>query len=169
MEELLAMTQPGPEHETLMQLVGTWDVEVRTPPGQPKLRQAGTATAETILGGRFLVIDSKVEGMPGGPATTEYRHTLGFDRRHGVYTVIAMDDSGTYAVAGQGSRDGGRIKMYGEDDDPVMASMGLEKEFVIVLDVTGPEQARIETWFIDTRTPERREMPFLAFRLQRAS
>ena len=35
--------------------------------------------------------------------------------------------------------------MYGKDEDPVMRSMGLDKEFVIVLDVQSDGKVLIET------------------------
>ena len=57
--------------------------------------------------------------------------------------------------------------MYGKDDDPVMRSMGLDKEFVIVLDVQSDDNVLIETLLVDTRTPDRNEMPFLSYELRR--
>ena len=95
-------------------------------------------------------------------------YTIGFDRRHGRYTVVAMDDSGTYWVTAQGGREGDRIAMYGKDDDPVMASMGYDKEFAIVLHLNGRDHIEIEILFIDPRTPERNELPFMSFELRRA-
>ena len=96
-------------------------------------------------------------------------YTFGFDRRHGIYTVIAMDETGTYWVTAKGAFDGGSIVMYGTDEDPVMRSMGLDNEFVILLHSRTSDRFEIETRFIDTRTPERREMSFLRFDLRRVS
>jgi hypothetical protein len=147
---------PGPEHEVLTALAGSWDVYVD---GQ----SAGQATATTKLGGRYVEVDIRASAGPLEHAV----YTLGFDRRHGRYTVIAMDDAGTYWVSGTGARDGQEIAMYGTDDDPRMAAMGLEKAFVIVLHLFGDDHAGIETRFIDTRTDERREMSFHTFELRR--
>ena len=58
--------------------------------------------------------------------------------------------------------------MYGQDNDPVMRSMGLEKEFVIQLTVTSPDRITIAIRFIDNRTEARREIPFLEFELRRS-
>ena len=94
-------------------------------------------------------------------------YTFGFDDRHGHYTVIAMDQTGNYWVSAQGVAEGGSIPLYGRDDDPVMKSMGLEKEFVIHLTITSPDRITIATRFIDNRTEVRREIPFLEFELRR--
>ena len=96
-------------------------------------------------------------------------YAFGFDRRHGEFTVTAMDDTGRYGVTARGVRDDSRIAMYGTDDDPVMTRMGLTKEFVIVLEVQSADRLSIETLFIDNRTPERSEIPFILFELRRAS
>ncbi len=148
--------EPGPEHEELTSLAGTWEVSTS---GQT----SGTARALSLLDGRFLRIEILAEGGP----VTHAIYTFGFDRRHGRYIVSAMDDSGTYWVTAHGARDGSAIRMYGTDDDPVMASMGYEKEFAIVLYLHEPDRIEIETLFIDTRTPERNELPFMSFELRR--
>ena len=156
--------EPGPEHRLLSRLTGDWEVHSR-PPGATDVlaRPTGSATAGTLLGGRFLQVELT---STGGPVTAA-RYTFGFDRRHGRYTVVAMDNSGTYWVAATGRSDNGRIVMYGSDDDPYMAAMGIEKEFAIVLDLTEENRVVIETLFIDNRTEARAEIPFMAFELRR--
>lgn len=149
---------PAAEHEILQALVGSWEVHVDNQP-------AGSATASLRLDGRFLEVEINADAGP----MQNIIYTFGFDRRNGVYTVIAMDDSATYWVTGNGIRDGGRIPMYGKDKDPVMESMGFEKEFAIVLTIESPGRFEIEILFIDTRTPERREISFLTFDLRRVS
>ena len=115
--------------------------------------------------GRILEVDLRNDTGPIRHAV----YTLGFDRRHGDYTVIAMDENGTYWVTARGKRDGSRIPMYGADDDPVMSAMGFTKEFVIIVDVASTDRFTIETRYVDTRTPERSEIPFIAFELRRTS
>jgi hypothetical protein len=147
---------PGPQHELLLGLVGEWTVLIEG-------RTVGTAVARTRLEGRFVEVAIEADAGP----VRNVLYTFGFDDRHDVFTVIAMDDSGTYWVTGKGVRSGDVVPMYGEDDDPVMTEMGLEKEFVIELGLPSADSARIETRLIDTRTPERAELPFLAFELRR--
>ena len=149
---------PGPEHEILLSLVGSWDVHVDD-------RLVGAATAVPRLDGRFFEVEIVADADPVRHAI----YTFGFDRRNKVYTVVAMDDTGTYWVTGQGILDGTQILMYGKDEDPLMKKMGLDKEFAIVLHVHSSDHVAIETRFIDTRTPERREISFLTFDLRRVS
>ncbi len=123
----------------------------------------GSAIAHLRLGDRFLEMELILDSGPIRKAI----YIFGFDRRHGTYTVAAFDDTGTYWVTAQGTATGGRIAMYGEDEDPVMRSMGLDKEFAIVLDVQSEDQVSIETLYVDTRTPARTEMPAFSYQLQR--
>ena len=151
-----AESELSPAHELLGSLVGGWDVYVDD-------TAVGEATARPRLGGRFLEIE--IASSVG--LIRQAIDTFGFDDRHGHYTVIAMDQTGTYWVTAQGVAEGGSIPMYGRDNDPVMKSMGLEKEFVIQLTVTSPDRITIAIRFIDNRTEARREIPFLEFELRR--
>ena len=109
---------PGQEHEILQALVGDWEVSLGD-------AVVGSATALLRLGDRFLEIELLNDSGPLGHAI----YVFGFDRQHDVYTVVFFDDSGTYWVTAKGTDDNGRIAMYGEDEDPVMRSMGLDKEY----------------------------------------
>lgn len=149
---------PGPEHEELQTLAGAWEVWID---GQP----VGSGTVVPRLGGRFVELELSLNAGPFRDAI----YTFGFDSRHREYMVIAMDDSGTYWVTGRGERDGNTIPMYGQDEDPIMRSMGLDKEFVILLHLHDSGGFDLETRFIDTRTPERREISFLKLELKRAT
>ena len=119
MMEAMKLAQPGPEHEELMALAGDWvtDVSLGAMPGMPPMEQKGTTTATPILGGRFLMMTSagNFMGMP-----FEGINILGFDRRHGEYTLVGFDTLGTYSVSGRGKKDDdGVIRMHGTDDDPM--------------------------------------------------
>jgi hypothetical protein len=101
--------------------------------------------------------------------TNEGIFTVGFDRRHKEYALVAFDNFGTYFVTSQGKRDekSGKIRMAGKDDDPVMKAMGHSKEFVHVLDLRGPDEFAVEVWFVDTRTAERREFRYMDYTFKR--
>lgn len=157
-QELSDVSAPGAEHAELGRLVGDWAVSVAERPGP-----IGTAAVRMRLEGRFLEIEAHLDAGP----VSHVIYTVGFDRRHDAYTVTVMDDTGTYPVHARGTRDGGIIKMYGVDDDPGMARMGLTKEFVIVLEMTDVDHLAVETRFIDTRTEARTEMSFLRYALTR--
>jgi hypothetical protein len=157
-EELAELSRPGPEHERLQALEGGWEVHADG-------RVVGYAEGRLRLGDRFLELEIHSQAGPVLHAI----YTFGFDRRHGEYTVSAMDETGTYAVHARGWAEGDRVVMRGTDDDPVMTAMGLEKAFAIVLTTPEPSMAVVETRLVDTRTEERREMPFFSFVLRRPS
>lgn len=71
--------------------------------------------------------------------------------------------TGTYFITSQGRRDtpGGKIRMLGTDDDPVMKAMGHTKEFVHVLDLRSPDEFAVEVWVVDTRTSARKEFKYM--------
>jgi hypothetical protein len=59
--------KPGPEHERLMRLAGSYAVESKfTGPGMPPQTTTGEATARATLGGRFLEI-TETGTMMGQP------------------------------------------------------------------------------------------------------
>jgi hypothetical protein len=101
--------------------------------------------------------------------TTEGVFIIGFDPRHDRFALIAMDNFGDYFVTSQGKRDErtGKIRMLGTDDDPMMKALGHSKEFVHVLDVRNEDEFAIEVWFVDTRTPARREFKFMDYSFKR--
>jgi len=159
--ELMELTKPGPEHRELGKLVGEWSVAM-TAGGQEMGK--GTASAETILSGRFLVIDGQV---PVGKQTSEYRFTIGFDRRNAEYEVTLMDNAGTYSVSARGSRSDDVIRMIGTDNDPFMKQMGIDKKFAFDLKIASQEEFEITTIYVDNRTEEEKFIPAFSYRFKR--
>ena len=155
--------KPGPEHEKLAAWAGTWAMTISMGTGQRALVYEGAATNRMTVGGRFLQVEYAAKGAPGA---LEGIFVLGFDPRHQNHTLIAMDSFGPYFVTSKGKRDeqSGKIKMFGTDDDPQMKAMGLTKEFVHLVEFPTADEFSIEVWFIDTRTPERKEMKFMTYR-----
>ncbi len=147
--KLLELTRPSTEHARLKKLAGDWSVSMSA--GGKDTGFAGTAKAEMILGDRFLVIDG--QGESKGEASA-FRYTLGFDRRHGEYTILLIDTAGTYHVAARGKPTADGIRMFGTDDDPYMKKLGLEKKFAFDLDIRSDDAFSIITIYIDTRTKE---------------
>jgi hypothetical protein len=165
-EEIRAATSPGPEHQQLAGYIGAWNVEVRLGNGPNATVYQGAADARMIVGGRFLQIEYQAKGSADA---TEGLFTIGFDKRHERYVLVAFDNFGTYFVTSQGQREEGsdRIKMYGVDDDPMMKSMGYTKEFAHVLAPRSADEFAIEILMIDTRTPARRELKFMDYKFTR--
>ena len=147
MAESYALAAPGPEHQRLQSLVGKWDQEIKVwpEPGKPAMTLKGTAENKMILGGRFLVSESK--GNMGG-MSVESTHITGFDRRHKKYTTIGLDTFGTYYVTAAGPYDESKqaVVMYGEDVDPVL---GGTQKYDFIFRVLGPDKYMIEIVFKD--------------------
>jgi hypothetical protein len=85
------------EHHTrLQQLLGEWNVVVRTTlPGVEAREDRGTLVAASILGGRHLVLSFTLE-LQG--AKFEAVQILGFDTLRQVYTASWRDSLSTWAV-----------------------------------------------------------------------
>ena len=114
------LAQPGPEHEMLARMEGTWRQEIRMwpSPGAEPTSMTGTAESRLVLGGRFLQSESRMPGseLPIGISM------MGFDRRSSEYTALGLDVSGTYWVTARGPRneESGAVVMSGEDHDPAL-------------------------------------------------
>ncbi|MCB2231395.1 DUF1579 domain-containing protein [bacterium] len=121
MQQAMELAKPGPEHEMLAKHAGTWQTEVKLwmEPGAEPMTVTGVSESQMILGGRFLETTWKTG--EGTPMAMEGKSIMGFDRRHGEFTVVGLDTWGTYWVTGQGPYDDqtNTITMYGEDTDPV--------------------------------------------------
>ena len=165
MQKLMAQMHPGPEHQHLGRYEGEWELSITTGRGSMG-KSTGSAKASMILGNRFMDIRYQAQGPSGA---FEGTFTLGFDRRHKHYVLIAMDTSGTYFVTSKGTLDSttGRLKLYGKDDDPFMESMGYTKEFAHSIDLNKNNQFSIEVLYIDTRTEERTENAGMTFQITR--
>ena len=121
-EAMVAKMRPGPEHQALTQLVGTWNQEITYDMGgAKKLTVKGTATNRLILGGRFLTSERTADNPAGavyGEPKAEALSIYGFDRRNSQYTILELDSLGTYWVSAAGSKaEAGSIVMSGETED----------------------------------------------------
>ncbi|MEM6777131.1 MAG: DUF1579 family protein [Planctomycetota bacterium] len=163
---LLEQAKPGSEHQDLARRVGSWKVTVTMGEGDRAATSNGRVKAHMLMDDRFLWIAYNTAGRAG---SLKGAFMIGFDRRNSRYTIMGIDTHGTYAVTSQGNKDPqtGTIKLYGKDDDPNMKAMGFDKEFAHVLDFRSPDEFAIEVRYIDTRTPERREMKAMAFVFER--
>jgi hypothetical protein len=141
------LAKPGPEHKQLESLVGAWDQEVKywMQPGKPPMTFKGTCQNRMILGGRFLLSESK---SGEGQMAVESMIIVGFDRRHKKYTTVALDTTGTYWVTAAGLYDDSKkaIVMYGEDVDP---ALGHTQKYDMVTRVISPTQYVTEVIFKD--------------------
>ncbi len=147
--EYRKLADPGPEHELLASLEGSWKQEIRLwmSPGAEPLISAGKTVNRMILGGRFLQCHSEAGE---GEMRMESLTIMGHDNRSGEYTLIGLDTWGTYYITASGSLDHGSsvITMSGRNADPIM---GFEQVYDIVVRLVNEDKYVIEVIF---RNPE---------------
>lgn len=134
---------PGPEHEILAQLAGDFTMETTINMGPEPMTMTAETHSEMILGGRFLL--QHTQGGEGPMAMESYT-IMGFDRRHGHFTVYGCDTMGTYCVSGAGPWDPATKSMtlYGEDVDPIG---GITQKYDFVITVPDPDTYTFEVIF----------------------
>jgi hypothetical protein len=131
----LATTEPGPEHELLKSMVGTWNTTTEmwwAGPDAPSMKTEGTTTNELILGGRYVM--QRLAGkMPlpdaTGQTTMVYFEGIGvtgFDRYRNVYVGGWIDSMSTQMLTFRGTYNPNTktMALYGEMDEPMMNMVG---------------------------------------------
>lgn len=128
----MAAAQPGPEHERLARMQGTWDVEITMwpAPGAAPVKMTGTSESEMILGNRFLM---QTMDLADTDPSGEQISIIGFDRRTDEYIILGLDTAGTYWVTARGPADegGDRAVLSGEDYDAIVDGTQLY-DFVLI-------------------------------------
>jgi Protein of unknown function (DUF1579) len=113
----VAADVPGPVHQRLGELVGSWDVAIQYKLGDKVQDGKATCDATMILGGRFLQQNYKsiFQGEP-----FEVLQILGYDNDKHKTIEVMMDTTGTGLLHNEGtiSEDGKVITNLGESRDP---------------------------------------------------
>ncbi len=103
-ESLIESAKPVKQHAALDAFVGEWSVDSSfTPaPGAKPIVSKGNASITKVIGGRFVQSRTKLafEGVESETLTL-----LGFDPRHGHYTLHSIDSFATHAVDATGAYD----------------------------------------------------------------
>lgn len=141
MAKMMELATPGPEHQALMKMQGTWDqiYKMRWAPDQPWQETTGTAVAKPILGGRYIQEDVKftVMGMP-----MEGMNILGYDNMNGEYTSIWGDSMSTWTVTSRGKADkNGKITMKG-----TMSDIAGTRPFRMIITPQGDRASNVEMY-----------------------
>ena len=157
----LELTKPGQEHAELKNLAGDWNVLMIV--GGRQIG-AGTAQAATIIGDRFFVLDGELETRQ---KTTQFRFTIGYDRRNSEYEITLFDSAGTYSVSARGKREQNTIRMIGTDNDPFMKKKGFDKKFAFDLKLVSEDEFSIATIYIDNRTKTEKFIPSFEYQFKR--
>jgi Protein of unknown function (DUF1579) len=98
------MSTTTAEHETLKQVVGTWNTKTSwwmDPSGQPEVTK-GSSVQKTILGGKFIQQDFKGHSMGKPFSGIGY---MGFDTVTSKYTSSWIDSMSTGTSNGTGNYD----------------------------------------------------------------
>jgi len=103
-DEMTRTTAPGPPHQELSALAGTWTTRTRvweSPDAKP-LEFPGSAEYRMILGGRFLQLESR--SLVNG-AESRGLGIYGYDAIKEKYSFYFIHDGDTQALVGLGDRD----------------------------------------------------------------
>lgn len=103
MEEWIKVSQTGPQHERLKEMVGDWKTEVKQwdGPGEPTVSH-GTSSCRMIMDGRYL--EEKVTGEAGGQPY-EGRSFAGYDNIKQKYVSTWIDSMSTGIMMMEGTYD----------------------------------------------------------------
>lgn len=103
MAEMMKYSTPGPQHESLKSLAGSWKTETKSwmGPGEPQVSQ-GTSEKAFILGGRFL--EEKFNGNFMGSPFAGFGLT-GYDLLRKEYVGMWVDTWSTSIMTTRGQAD----------------------------------------------------------------
>jgi hypothetical protein len=122
-----APPKPGPEHDKLKEMVGTWEASVKSPAGDSK----GTMTYKMELGGLWLVED--FQGDFGGMAF-QGRGMTSYDSAKKKYVTVWVDSFTTDVSVLEGTFDkDGKVQtmkgdMAGPDGQKMKVTMITERK-----------------------------------------
>jgi hypothetical protein len=134
MKKMMEMSKPGPEHQKLKDMAGTWEAEGKMfmPPGG---KTTGTMTMKMVLGDRYLQM--KFEGtsdMGMGAQPFHGQGLQGYDRVKKKYVGTWADDMGTGIMTSEGTCDGSTMTMEGSFMDPMTGQDCKTKEVTTIKD-----------------------------------
>jgi hypothetical protein len=104
MQKWIEFMTPAAEHELLKQRVGNWKVrmEMRTAPGATPTVSEGTATVSLVMGGRYIVDDTRstIQGQD-----FQGHSITGFDKLKQKFVSVWIDNFGTGFTISSGTYD----------------------------------------------------------------
>jgi uncharacterized protein DUF1579 len=144
MARYMKLAQPGPHHERLKFLEGTWETTSRyTMAGAPPMEARGTTEYKPVLGGRFVQgeMSSQVMGMP-----VTVIHMSGYDNTKEKHVSYMFSSMSTAPVVCEGrcSGDCKEITLQGTEEDP---GAGYKRDFEIRIRRTGADEFLVEVEF----------------------
>jgi hypothetical protein len=117
-EAMAEAAKPGPDHEWMGFMVGSWNVASKfwMGPGEPQTSEA-KMKSRWHMGGRHIRSDYAGD-MAGKPFLGE--STMGFDNTTKQYKTVWIDDMSTDMVRSTGKRTDDVITMAGKTQMPMM-------------------------------------------------
>ena len=121
-EAWAAHAKPGPNHEWMGFMVGSWDVAAKLwmGPGEPQ-ESKGHTEAKWFLGKRFVRSDYAGEMAPGQAFHGEA--TMGFNNATQQYETAWVDEMSTSIARATGTREGDVLTMTGKSAVPMMGEV----------------------------------------------
>lgn len=131
-QTLYELSQPGPEHARLAELVGTFDADVTvwTTPEDPPTRSKDRIENKWILGRRYVLgeytgsfMDQPIEGL----------FILGFDRSRELYFSTWADTTSTWFMPfSHGELRGDTLVLERDMYDPMLGGMTRVRERIVL-------------------------------------
>lgn len=135
MAEYAKYATPGPEHEFLKSMAGSWKTVTKTwmGPGEPAVSE-GRCKTSVILGGRYITDDYKGMFMDN---PFEGFGITGYDLYNKEYVSTWVDSMGTAILVSKGKLDptGKVLTMHATFDDPLSKEKRSMKEVLRIVDV----------------------------------
>jgi len=143
MDAWMKASTPGDAHKKLNDMVGTWNVTVKSwmAPGAPPMESAGTAVNSWVLGGRW--IEEKFTGSFMGMPFEGIGYT-GYDNIKKQYVGTWMDTVSTAVMMSTGKGGSGNTYEFSSSmDDPMTGKPSPITEKVIFTDA---DHHTMEMW-----------------------
>lgn len=136
MQQALQLATPNENHARLeTDFGGNWSYSFISDFEGMKMEGTGTSSNKLILGGRFLMMES--EGTMFGQNVKSIT-IMGYDNAQKKYTMIGIDELGTYYITAAGLYDEATrtYTLDGTYEEPVLKKM---QNYRFVLNVSDPD------------------------------
>lgn len=144
MQKAIELATPNENHARLeTDFGGTWSYTTTSDFPGFSMEGSGTSSNKMILGGRFLMIEA--EGTMLGQIVKSIT-IMGYDNALEKYTMIGIDELGTYYITAAGTYDEATRKytLDGTYEEPVIKEM---QNYRFVFDVTDPDKPITRIFF----------------------
>lgn len=152
MAKMMALAQPGKNHQLLAGLVGTWEYKMKfwMVPGAPPSESKGTTTRKPTLDGHYFILDSEgkmqMPGADGKMTDVNFKGMAieGYDNVKGKFVSTWIDNMGTSIIMSEGTYDPAtKTFTYHYDEEMVPGMKTQVRQTIKVLD----ENHHVYEWY----------------------